>query len=140
MRAYDVLDNVIDFSNTALVAGSYSVDIYPSFLKNDVRDFTLTIYSPSAIIITDVNGTTAQNVLKAFDNNFKNDDPRANQSYVNKRYCKNNCTDSSTTNQNIPTTYTGVIADDLVYFVNNQSLLTNYTSSTGSFFYYVRAF
>ena len=140
MRAYDVLDNVIDFSNTALPAGSYSVDIYPYFLKNDVRDYTLTIYAPSAIIITDVNGNTAQNVLKAFDNNFKNDDPRANQNYVSKRYCKNNCTDSSTNNQNIPTTYTGVITDDLVYFVNNQSLLTNYTSSTGAFFYYVRAF
>ena len=45
----------LDYSNTALAAGEYTVEVIPKWQENDVKDYTLSIYAPNKIKILDSN-------------------------------------------------------------------------------------
>ncbi len=55
----DTIYSVLNFTQSKLAAGNYSIDIRVNFSFIDIRDFTVTLYTPTPSIITDYQGSTA---------------------------------------------------------------------------------
>ncbi|CDW88987.1 calpain family cysteine protease containing protein [Stylonychia lemnae] len=59
LKYYDDYPGTIDQSNAPLQPGTYEISYLPSFDQCETRDYTVLIYAPKEIIITDVNNKTS---------------------------------------------------------------------------------
>ena len=82
--AADFVDNVVNFTNSKVLGpGKYSIDVKVNWTTNDIKEYTLSLYSPKKVNITNVKGVQNERNSKLFDYTFNNTDARANLSYIN---------------------------------------------------------
>lgn len=131
--AQDRTENIHNYTNTPLPAGNYSIDIRVNWTSVDLKEYTVSLYSPYKIKLVDSTGKTKERNANLFVNNYITPDIFANQTFINDTTFYNqtniSISDDNTSDKINTTNTTDYKTNETAYNSTSNDTITNSTNN-----------